>query len=78
MSGLMDKAKDLMGKKENQAGQPGDSVESKADSAVNSKVDNFANQEGLPQGDDQMLNKGVDAKVNSDIPGGAGDFGNNS
>lgn len=35
MSGLMDKAKELAGNKEQSVGQPGDSVERSADSSVN-------------------------------------------
>lgn len=36
MSGLMDKAKEKLGQKENNFGQPGDKVEGQADNSVNS------------------------------------------
>eukprot|EP00249_Psilotum_nudum_P004146 c1768_g1_i1 orf=19-234(-) len=70
MSGLMDKVKDVAGKKENNMGQPGDNVERSADNAANSRIDNAATQAGVPQQADDMINKVADNKINSDIPGG--------
>lgn len=34
------------------------------------EIDGMANNAGVPQQDDGLLNKIVDNKVNSDIPGG--------
>ncbi|KAK3680245.1 hypothetical protein LTR78_000623 [Recurvomyces mirabilis] len=72
MSGLMDKVKDAGQGMLDKKSQPGDGVERKADDGANSKIDDVANQAGVPQGDDQQIDKVADAKVNSDIP-----FGNN-
>ncbi|KAK5312829.1 hypothetical protein LTR93_011177 [Exophiala xenobiotica] len=72
MSGLMDK----IGRKADQAlnnkAQPGDGVERPTDSDFTSGVNDAANDVGVPQQDDQFIDKAADAKANSDIP-----FGNN-
>ncbi|EME45388.1 hypothetical protein DOTSEDRAFT_71195 [Dothistroma septosporum NZE10] len=70
MSDLLDKAKDLVGKKEDKDAQAGDSVERGADDKINNEVNNFASQEGIPQQFDKGIDDVVDKKVNSDIPGG--------
>ncbi|KAE8446921.1 hypothetical protein EG329_011552 [Mollisiaceae sp. DMI_Dod_QoI] len=72
MSGLLDKAKNTASGKLNQDAQPGDQVERSADSGVNNEVNQVAGDVGVPQQDDQTLDKAADAKANSDIP-----FGNN-
>ncbi|KAK3938599.1 hypothetical protein QBC46DRAFT_162063 [Diplogelasinospora grovesii] len=66
----MDALKATLGNKMDQKAQPGDSVEGKADDAVNSGIDQAANSAGVPQQDDHAINDVTDSKVNSDIPGG--------
>ncbi|KAJ4423196.1 hypothetical protein N0V82_002190 [Gnomoniopsis sp. IMI 355080] len=69
----MDFVKDMK-----QDSQPGNSVEGKADNAVNQgtlfleEVDKVAGEAGVPQGADNTINEAVDSKVNDDIPGGNG------
>ncbi|KAK4949978.1 hypothetical protein LTR10_011820 [Elasticomyces elasticus] len=72
MSGLMDKIGQKADQTLNNKAQPGDSVERTADNDVNSGVNDVANDVGVPQQDDSMIDKAADAKTNSDIP-----FGNN-
>ncbi|KIV78554.1 hypothetical protein PV11_06199 [Exophiala sideris] len=72
MSGLMDKIGQKADQTLNNKAQPGDGVERTADNDVNSGVNDVANDVGVPQQDDSMIDKAADAKTNSDIP-----FGNN-
>ncbi|KAE9976705.1 hypothetical protein Vi05172_g3164 [Venturia inaequalis] len=70
MDSITNKVTSAVGNKEEQAGQPGNSIERSADNATNSKVDDVAGQAGVPQQADGAINKAVDGKINSEIPGG--------
>ncbi|KAH9829070.1 hypothetical protein Tdes44962_MAKER09184 [Teratosphaeria destructans] len=70
MSGLMDKVKDKANQALDKKSQPGNKVESTADNDANTQINNLANDAGVPQQDDQLIDKVADAKVNSDIPFG--------
>ncbi|KAF2774253.1 hypothetical protein EJ03DRAFT_322846 [Teratosphaeria nubilosa] len=70
MSGLVDKVKDKANQALDKKSQPGNQVESTADNDANSQINNLANDAGVPQQDEQMIDKAADAKVNSDIPFG--------
>ncbi|KAF7342829.1 hypothetical protein MSAN_01998900 [Mycena sanguinolenta] len=72
MSGLVDKIEGAAENKLGQEAQPGDGVERTADNEVNQGVDQVANDVGVPQQDDNVINEVADRKVNQDIP-----FGNN-
>ncbi|KAE9962818.1 hypothetical protein EG328_012013 [Venturia inaequalis] len=99
MDSITNKVTSAVGNKEEQAGQPGNSIERSADNATNSsthfpvpnppssippfpnrywyltdrvcvEVDDVAGQAGVPQQADGAINKAVDGKINSEIPGG--------
>lgn len=56
MSGLMDKAEEMMGKKEDSFGQPGDGIERKADDSVNTRE--FDSELAFPFGETADVNRG--------------------
>ncbi|KAJ7143920.1 hypothetical protein C8R44DRAFT_864933 [Mycena epipterygia] len=70
MSGLVDKVEGMAENKLGQDAQPGDGIERTADNDVNQEVDKVANDIGVPQQDDNVINEVADRKVNEDIPGG--------
>ncbi|TID27100.1 hypothetical protein E2P81_ATG01553 [Venturia nashicola] len=70
MDAIKNQVTDAVGKEEDKAGQPGNGIERGADNAVNGKVDEFANDAGVPQAADKTINDAVDSKVNGEIPGG--------
>ncbi|KAJ6548555.1 hypothetical protein B0H19DRAFT_1265369 [Mycena capillaripes] len=70
MSGLVDKIEGAAENKLGQDAQPGDGIERTADNDVNQGVDQVANDIGVPQQDDNLINEVADRKVNEDIPGG--------
>ncbi|GAM89074.1 hypothetical protein ANO11243_071090 [Dothideomycetidae sp. 11243] len=70
MSDMLNKVKDAVVNHENKKSTPGDGVENKADGFADNKVNDLANNAGVPQGDDGILDKVTNIKVNNDIPGG--------
>ncbi|CAF9904706.1 MAG: hypothetical protein GOMPHAMPRED_002922 [Gomphillus americanus] len=72
MSDLVNKVKDKVLNHESQKAQPGNSVENGADQEVNADVNQFADDVGVPQQGDGIIDEAVDIKTNEDIP-----FGNN-
>eukprot|EP00249_Psilotum_nudum_P035765 c57082_g1_i1 orf=1-180(-) len=60
MSGLMDKVEGMADNKLNQDAQPGNQVEGRADNAANDKVNEVANDAGVPQQDDGFIDKVAD------------------
>ncbi|CAK3825828.1 Hypothetical predicted protein [Lecanosticta acicola] len=70
MSGLIDKAKEKMGKSSGD-GQPS-SVEKTGDNQLNKQIDNATDRAGLGDKYDAKIDKVADEQLNNQIPGGAG------